>query len=214
MICGAGVDDRSRAIDRVGGAPVSCIEQVPEAAPTIECAEMEKTPTMTLRIPNDEQLIVPADAQPIPWREGARRLAEASTFWLATAHLRGRPHVRPILAVLVDDALHFASGTSARKTSHLAGNPNCTVSTSTSDLDLVAEGTVARVVDEARLQRVADAYLARYGWPVTIRDGAFFADGAPTAGPPPFHVYELQPSTIYGFGTDDALGSRSTAWRY
>jgi hypothetical protein len=32
---------------------------------------------------------------------------------------------------------------------------------------------------------VAEAYAAKYEWPVTVRDGAFDADGAPTAGPPP-----------------------------
>lgn len=64
------------------------------------------------------------------------------------------------------------------------------------------------------LQRVADAYDAKYDWQVDIRGGAFFAEGAPTAGPPRFHVYDLQPSTVYGFGTDESHSDRSTRWRF
>jgi hypothetical protein len=52
-------------------------------------------------------------------------------------------------------------------------------------LDLVVEGTMAKVTDQAWLHRVAEAYETKYGWPVSVRDGAFHADGAPTAGPPP-----------------------------
>ncbi len=34
--------------------------------------------------------------------------------------------------------------------------------------------------------------------------------GAPTAGPPPYRVYELTPRRVYAFGTSDNLGVRST----
>jgi hypothetical protein len=59
---------------------------------------------------------------------------------------------------------------------------------------------------------VAEAYAAKYGWRVAIRDGAFVADGAPTAGPPPYDVYELTPATVFGFGTDEQHGA--TRWRF
>ena len=58
-------------------------------------------------------------------------------------------------------------------------------------MDVVVEGVAARVDDDATLQRVAAAYDAKYGWPVTIVDGAFDAPyGAPTAGPPPYEVLD------------------------
>ena len=62
---------------------------------------------------------------------------------------------------------------------------------------------------------MADAYRSKYGWPVEIRDGAFDAPyGAPTAGPPPYVVYEVTPVQVFGFGTSDALGPRTTRWRF
>ena len=55
------------------------------------------------------------------WAEARRRLAEADTYWLATVRSNGRPHLVPVLAVWLDDALHFfvASRTS-RKAKNLA----------------------------------------------------------------------------------------------
>ena len=53
---------------------------------------------------------------------------------------------------------------------------------------------------------------------VTVRDGAFHdgafhdAEGAPTAGPPPYDVYEVIPTTAFGFGTDESFSP--TRWRF
>jgi hypothetical protein len=49
-------------------------------------------------------------------------------------------------------------------------------------------------------------------WLVTVRDGAFHANGAPTAGPPPYDVYRVQSVTAFGFGTDDTVSP--TRWRF
>jgi uncharacterized pyridoxamine 5'-phosphate oxidase family protein len=169
---------------------------------------------MTDNTPTAARLINPSDASPISWDQAAQQLVEARTFWLATACPDGRPHVRPILAVWADDALHFVSSTSTRKWRDLERASYCSVSTITDGIDLVLEGEAVRVTDDARLQRVARAYDSKYQWPVEIRDGAFHAEGAPTAGPPPFHVFELQPTSVFGFGTDEAFADRSTRWRF
>jgi hypothetical protein len=77
----------------------------------------------------------------------------------------------------------------------------------------VVEGEAARVKDESKLQRVAHAYAEKYAWQVTVRNAALDADfGAPTAGPPPYAVYELTPSTAFGFGTDETFSP--TRWRF
>jgi hypothetical protein len=50
-------------------------------------------------------------------------------------------------------------------------------------------------------------YLAEeYWWQVTVRDGAFYADGAPTAGPPPYELYEVIPTTAFGFAVGSERG--------
>ena len=83
----------------------------------------------------------------------------------------------------------------------------------TEDAHLVVEGDVAKVHGEARLNQVAAAYAAKYGWQVTVRDGAFDAEyGAPTGGPSPYEVYELAPVTGFGFGTEETFSP--TRWGF
>jgi hypothetical protein len=66
-----------------------------------------------------------------------------------------------------------------------------------------------------RLERVAGAYMSKYGWNVTVRDGAFQdTEGAPTAGPPPYDVYVITPTTIFAFGTNDDTMNLSTRWEF
>ena len=155
------------------------------------------------------------DVAPIPWAEARDRLANERFYWLATVHVDGRPHVRPVLAVWVGGALYSSTNPTARKGRNLAGDPRCSVTARTDDLDVVLEGTATRVTDDETLERVAGAYWSKYGWPVEIRDGAFDAPyGAPTAGPPPYVVYEIAPVRIFGFGTSDDLGPRTTRWRF
>lgn len=153
------------------------------------------------------------DARPLtPWAEARGRLGEAETYWLATVCPDGRPHVMPVLAVWADGALHFIAGSSSRKARNLARDARCAITAGAPALDLVVEGEAAKVNDEATLHRAAAAYASKYGWHVDVRDGAFYADGAPTAGPPPYDVYEVTPAKIFGFGTDESFNA--TRWRF
>lgn len=162
--------------------------------------------------PVAERLLSNDDRPATSWPEGRRRLAEAGTYWLATARPDGRPHVRPLLAVWLDDALYFVASQTSRKATHLARDARCAVTTEADGADLVLEGSASVVRDDATLQQVAELYLAKYAWPVIIRDGAFIADGAPTAGPPPYHVYALSLETAYGFGKSESFCP--TRWRF
>ncbi len=154
------------------------------------------------------------DVEPIPWAEARERLAGERFYWLATVHADGRPHVRPVLAVWVEGALYSSTNPTARKGRNLAADPRCSVTARTDDMDVVVEGTAARVTDQETLARVAEEYRSKYGWPVEVEDGAFDAPyGAPTAGPPPYVVYRIAPVQVFAFGTDDALGPRTTRWR-
>lgn len=162
--------------------------------------------------PMSTQPIGAADARLPPWAEARSRLEEAQFYWLATVRPDRLPHVMPILAVWVGGALHFASSPTTRKGKNLARAPHCAITIDSDDLHLVVEGTTAKVSDQARLQRVADAYASKYGWQVTVRNGAFHADGAPTAGPPPYEVYVVTPTTIFALGTDDSFGA--ARWRF
>jgi nitroimidazol reductase NimA-like FMN-containing flavoprotein (pyridoxamine 5'-phosphate oxidase superfamily) len=109
------------------------------------------------------------DVTPTPWTTARARLERAGTYWLATVRPDGRPHVVPVLAVVVDD-LHFCASERSRKPGNLAADPRCVITAGSDTLDLVVEGEAAAISDEAMVGRVADAYAVKYGWhpdPVT-----------------------------------------------
>ena len=79
-------------------------------------------------------------------------------------------------------------------------------------IDLVIEGTAERVTDDATLQRIAKRY-ADEGWPARVENQAFTYDySAPSAGPPPWYLYEVTPTTVYGVLASEPGGA--TRWRF
>lgn len=140
------------------------------------------------------------DATPRPWAETRGLLEEAEVYWLSTVRPDGRPHVTPLIAVWVDDALYFCTGPDERKAQNLAHHPGCVLTTGCDTLnegtDVVVEGTAVNVRDDRRLRRVAGAYVAKYGadWAFAARDGAFHHPQGGMA-----IVFEVAPSTIFSF---------------
>ena len=107
----------------------------------------------------------------------------------------------------VDGMFYFASGVKTRKSRNLADNADCVISVRLPDLDLVVEGTAAKVTDEPTLERVAVLFNAG-GWPATVENGAFTAPySAPSAGPPPWDLYEFRPTTAFGVATAEPYGA-------
>jgi hypothetical protein len=157
-----------------------------------------------------------ASAAPIEWDEAGRLFAAERWYWVATAGDGGRPHLRPVLAVWVDDRIYSTTNPAARKGRDLASRPSAALAARAPAMDIVIEGPIAWIDDRQRLHRIGEAYQDKYGWPVTVTDdNAFTAPyGAPTAGHPPYRVYELTPAVAYAFGTGDNLGERSTRFRF
>jgi hypothetical protein len=158
----------------------------------------------------------PAGAVPIDWDETSRLFAAERAYWVATTSEQVRPRLRPVLAVLVDERIYSTTSPAARKGRDLAGNPSAALAACAPDLDIVIEGIATWIDDRHQLRRIGDAYQDKYGWPVTVTaDNAFDAPyGAPTAGRPPYRVYELTPTVAYAFGTGASLGERSTRYRF
>src|ERR687898_3145736 len=93
---------------------------------------VERQPQSAQNVANqyDDDAMVPADADAvIPWAEARGRLAEGRSFWWATTRRDGRPHVRPVLAVLLDDVIYSTTNRTARKAKNLAANPACSITT-------------------------------------------------------------------------------------
>jgi Pyridoxamine 5'-phosphate oxidase len=161
------------------------------------------------------EAIAAGAAAPIDWDEAGRLFGAERSYWVATTSDDGRPHVRPVLAVWVDGRVYSTTSPAARKGRDLASRPSAAFTASAPAMDIVIEGPVTWICDPERLERVGAAYQDKYSWPVTVVGEAFDAPyGAPTAGPPPYRVYELTPAVAYAFGTDSNLGERSTRFRF
>jgi nitroimidazol reductase NimA-like FMN-containing flavoprotein (pyridoxamine 5'-phosphate oxidase superfamily) len=143
-----------------------------------------------------------------PWAEARARLAEAEIYWLTTVRPEGRPHVTPLIAVWLDDALWFTTGPEERKARNLAANAHCVLTTGDNalreGLDLVVEGEAGRVSDDATLRRVADVFETKYSseWHFEIRDGLAH-HGAGTA-----LAYRVPPSVVFAFRKGDYAQTR------
>jgi nitroimidazol reductase NimA-like FMN-containing flavoprotein (pyridoxamine 5'-phosphate oxidase superfamily) len=187
----------------------------------------QRTAEMTDRTPVTAQPLVD-DATATPWAAARERLEnpeQGRTYWLATVRPDGRPHVMPILGLWLDDAFYFITGETTRKGKNLSRDPRCVLTASSTTLpalDVILEGDARQVADEVMLQRVADAYGSKMGWPLEVRDGSVAGPNAPTAGPSPYAVYALTPTTVFGLpgiaGTEDGVGSAGafspTRWRF
>jgi general stress protein 26 len=153
---------------------------------------------------------------PIPWSRALKALESAEpktqTPFLATTRPDGRPHVAAVGAIWDSGKIYFVSGAGTRKSQNLAGNANCVISMSLTGIDLVVEGIAERVTDDSTLERLAKRY-ADQGWPATVKDGAFtYEFSAPSAGPPPWDLYAVAPTTVFGVLTVEPGGA--TRWRF
>ncbi|MFC9440087.1 pyridoxamine 5'-phosphate oxidase family protein [Nocardia sp. NPDC057030] len=136
------------------------------------------------------------------------------TYWLSTINPDGSPHVTALGALWLDGAFWFTTGTRTRKGRNLARDPRCTISIALHDFDLTVDGTAALVTDPAAVAEIAARYAAD-GWPATVDESgqALTAEySAPSAGPPPWHVYRITATTATALGTVEPGGA--TRWRF
>ena len=164
----------------------------------------------------DDHTLQPAGTDTtIDWTELVDQLSGGGTFWLTAINSVGRPHTRPVLAVIADGALVIASSATAAKTTALRAAGPTSIATSTDGLDIIWAGTSRRVTDPIELATVTAAYQSTYGWPADITDDALTAPyGAPTAGPPPYQAFRIDPATVHAIGTDEPFTGRSTKWTF
>jgi Pyridoxamine 5'-phosphate oxidase len=171
---------------------------------------------MPIREPSETTNLDIYGSQAIPWSY-AREILDAGAFksqhaaFLGTIRPDGRPHAAGIGAAWYDGDMYFQTGPGTQKARNVAANPACTISASLPGIDLVFEGEAARVSDSATLEAIAEIYREG-GWPVQVEGDAFTAPySAPSAGPPPWHLYRVTFHTVYGVGGDPGGATR---WRF
>jgi hypothetical protein len=129
--------------------------------------------------------------------------------WVATIDADGSPHVNGIGSLWLDGDFYFETGRTSRKGRNLARDPRCTISLALHDFDLVVEGEAELVTDPAVVADIAARYRAE-GWPAEVDETgtALTAEfSAPSAGPPPWHVYRVVPKTATVVATVEPGGA-------
>ena len=136
------------------------------------------------------------------------------TCWLATSNPDGSPHVTGVGALWADGSFWFETGQGTRKGRNIARDPRCALSVATQEFDLVVEGEATLITDAATVADMAARWAAQ-GWPARVDDTglALTAEySAPSAGPPPWHVYRLIARTATAVATVAPGGA--TRWRF
>jgi uncharacterized pyridoxamine 5'-phosphate oxidase family protein len=165
---------------------------------------------MTTPVTTLDQRYSDPEAHAIGWEETRRQLEAAELSWISTVRADGRPHVTPLVAVWVEDALYFHTGAEEQKFANLRVNPNVVLMTGCNrwddGIDVVAEGTAVHVTEENLLARVAEAFATRWDgrWQLAVRDGRFYNR---TAGDWPSEVFGVQPAKVFAHAKGEPFGA-------
>ena len=137
------------------------------------------------------------------WEPTLGVLESAQLSWLSTVRADGRPHVTPLVAVWLDDALHFCTGAEEQKAVNLRANPHVTLTTGcntwNAGLDVMVEGTAERVTGRAELERLAAAWRTKWdgSWKFEVGDdGSFRNEGS---GDGEALVFAVRPAKVLAF---------------
>ncbi|MEO5837544.1 MAG: pyridoxamine 5'-phosphate oxidase family protein [Acidimicrobiales bacterium] len=144
------------------------------------------------------------------WGEVRDALASAQLFWVTTVRKDGRPHVTPLVAVWLDDALFFCTGPNEQKAVNLRHNQHVILSTGCNQwnagLDVVVEGTARRVTDTATLERLTHEWQSKWdgSWHFEVDGDALRDEG----GAGRALVFEVAPHKVLSFAKEHFAASR------
>jgi general stress protein 26 len=125
----------------------------------------------------------------------------AEMFWLSTVREDGRPHVVPMPAVWLDGMLHFCTGVAEQKAVNLRSNAQCVLSTGPNHfregLDVVVEGSAARVTGRERFEPLAALWKSKLDWDFDVADDGFRDPHSFTGE---VLVFGVAPAKVLAFG--------------
>jgi hypothetical protein len=147
------------------------------------------------------------DLPSVDWSAYIERIGDGSppapdaknsrTTWLTTLNVVGSPVVTAVGALWLDGTFWFQTGSGTKKHHNVERDPRCSIAVSIRDADVVVDGQASRVTDRAEVARAAKGW-ADGGWPAepdTSGTGITAPFNAPAQGPPPWHVYRIEPRT-------------------
>ena len=134
----------------------------------------------------------------LPWSWAEVRLRDSRNYWVATVRPDGRPHLMPVWAVWLSDALYFSTARTSTKARNLFANPNCSVSTEHGDEAVIIEGAVIHEEDHSALRPAWGAYKAKYDWGLEGES-----------------MFVLSPKVAFAFiETAEQFSTAATRWRF
>ncbi len=140
------------------------------------------------------------DTSPTSLDDTIQTLETAELFWITTVRDDGRPHVSPLVAVWLDGAIHFSTGSEEQKAVNLRSNQHVILTTGCNQwdrgLDVVIEGDAVQITDDEALQRLADAWRRKWDgrWQFEARGGYFHHDVGTAL------VFAVAPTKVLAFG--------------
>jgi nitroimidazol reductase NimA-like FMN-containing flavoprotein (pyridoxamine 5'-phosphate oxidase superfamily) len=98
------------------------------------------------------------------WDWVDEQMTKSRNYWICSTRPDGSPHAAPVWGVWVDGKLYFGSATTSRKARNIKRNPQIVVHLESGDDTVILEGRVntSAITDMALLERIADAYGAKY----------------------------------------------------
>jgi hypothetical protein len=153
---------------------------------------------------------------PLEWSRVVKAMsadpATNLTWFLGTVDPDGKPHAAGVGALYIDGDAYIVSGPNTRKSRNLAAQPACSLAVSLDGVDVVLEGTATRVIDKPTLDRVVAVFKSG-GWPAEVEGEDFTAPfSAPSAGPPPWHLYRFVFDTAFAVAGQEPHGA--TRWSF
>jgi Pyridoxamine 5'-phosphate oxidase len=174
--------------------------------------------------PQAKNLAALYDLAPLEWN-GVRRTLKINltlepgtggpdhhSFWLSTIDADGRPHMTAVGAFWVGGRYYFCGSPQSRKIKNIERDHRCAFGIAINGYAVTFEGQAVRVTADALLQRLA-AVFAEGGWAPSVAGGGFTHEySAPSAGPPPWYVYEFWPENAYAVATEEP--GDATRWTF
>jgi hypothetical protein len=137
----------------------------------------------------------------LPWSWAEERLIRSHDYWCATTWPDGRPHVMPVWAVWLDDALWFSSAPTSRKARNLAHDPRCVLTTDDALEPVVLEGVAAPVTELSVVETFTAAANAKYETDYAVD---FYVKNA---------LFRVEPAWAFAL-SEERFDTSPTRWRF
>ena len=137
----------------------------------------------------------------LPWSWAEERLTRSHDYWCATTWPDGRPHVMPVWAVWLDEALWFSSSPTARKARNLGRDPRCVLTTDDALEPVVLEGRAERVDARPLAEVFTAAANAKYETDYAVD---FYVKNA---------LFRVEPTWVFALD-EAAFDTSPTRWRF